>query len=433
MKKNVAFTIVAKNYIGLAQILEDSLNAHNNDTDFFIIVADDFSNKFDKETLSPNILIARDILNISDEKWLDMSFKYDLTEFCTSIKPASFLYFIENTNYEKIIYFDPDIYIYNNLSPIYEILEAQSILLTPHVTNIKDVYNGDLREGNLMGSGVFNLGFCAIKNDKTAKKMITWWHQRLLDKCYIDAYNFFFTDQKWMDFLPCYFTSSELHIAQHLGLNIAPWNFFEREIFIENEEIRVRKREDKEESTNFPVIFVHYSGYNYSAMKNGEVVQNNITNIKNYEDVKLLTNVYGKAVYDNRATFDSFIKEKYAFGTFENGATITKFHRRIYRSLVDKGMSFENPFSVSDDSLYFILKKKGMLAKSVSNIGKVNRDNLDGMDRKLKMFNVATRLLYKLIGIERYTMMIRLFAPFGRFESQIHLVNSDFDKDNIKG
>jgi len=223
-----------------------------------------------------------------------------------------------------------------------------------------------------------------------------------------------------------------IHIAQHLGLNIAPWNFFEREIFIENKEIRVRKRENSEESINFPVIFVHYSGYNYSAMKNGEVVQNNITNIKNYKDVNLLTNVYGKAVYDNRETFDSFIKEKYSFGTFQNGDSITKFHRRMYRSLEDKGMSFKNPFSVSSDSLYSRLKEKGMLAKSTSNIGKVNRDNLQGMDGKLKMFNVATRLLYRVIGIERYTMLIRLFVPFGQLESQIHLVNSDFDKDNIK-
>jgi hypothetical protein len=432
MKKNVAFTIVAKNYIGLAQILEDSLKAHNEDIDFFIIVADDFLEKFDKETLSPNILIARNILNISYDKWLDMSFKYDLTEFCTSIKPASFLYFIENTNYEKIIYFDPDIYIYNSLSPIYEILEVQSILLTPHIMNIKDIYNGDLPESNLMGSGVFNLGFCAIKNNNTAKKMISWWHERLLDKCYIDSYNFFFTDQKWMDFLPCYFTSNELHISQHLGLNIAPWNFFEREIFIENDVLKVRNREYSTDSYIFSVIFVHYSGYNYSAMKNGEVIQNNITAIKNYQDVKLLTNAYGKAVYENREIFDSYINEKYSFGSFENGETITRLHRRIYRSLVDKDMSFENPFSVSNGSLYQILKSKGMFTKDVSNIGKVNRDNLQGIDRKLKMFNVVTRLLYKIIGVERYTLLIRLLGPFGRFESQIHLVSSDFDKDNIK-
>lgn len=430
--KNVVFTIVAKNYIGLAQILEDSLNAHNTDTDFFIIVADDFSDSFDKEKLPSNIKIARDILNIPDHQWIDMSFKYDLTEFCTSIKPASFLYFIEKTDYEKIIYLDPDIYIYNSLSPIYKILENHSIVLTPHITTIKDNYKGDLPESNLLGSGVFNLGFCGISKNMTSKKMLSWWHERLIDKCYIDAYNFYFTDQKWMDFLPCYFTSNELHVSRHLGMNIAPWNFFEREIFVENDEIRVRNREKSDTDNNFPVIFVHYSGYNYSEMKKGIVIQNNISNIKNYDDIQLLTDVYGKAVYEKREIFDSYIKEKYLFGAFENGNTITKFHRRMYRSLIDKGMSFEKPFSVSTNTLYQKLKSKGMIKISTINIGKINRDNIQGIEGKLKFFNVATRLLYKIIGIDKYTLLIRLFNPYSRFESQIHLINSDFDKENLK-
>ena len=104
MNKNVVFTIVAKNYIGLAQILEESLKEKNPDTDFFIIVADEFSDDFDIEKLPSNILIARKELNISVQQWTDMSFKYDLTEFCTSIKPASFSYFIEKTKYKKIIF-----------------------------------------------------------------------------------------------------------------------------------------------------------------------------------------------------------------------------------------------------------------------------------------------------------------------------------------
>jgi hypothetical protein len=41
--KNCVFTIVAKNYIGLAQILEESLKDKNPDVDFFIFVADEFS------------------------------------------------------------------------------------------------------------------------------------------------------------------------------------------------------------------------------------------------------------------------------------------------------------------------------------------------------------------------------------------------------
>lgn len=39
--KNCAFTIVAKNYIGLALILESSIRKYYGDLSFYIIVADE--------------------------------------------------------------------------------------------------------------------------------------------------------------------------------------------------------------------------------------------------------------------------------------------------------------------------------------------------------------------------------------------------------
>jgi hypothetical protein len=432
MNKNVVFTIVAKNYIGLAQILEESLKEKNPDTDFFIMVADDFSDDFDLEKLPSNILTARKELNISSRHWIDMSFKYDLTEFCTSIKPASFSYFMEKTKYQKIVYLDPDIYIYSSLNPIYEMLEDHSIVLTPHITTIQDIFQGDRSESGLMSTGVFNLGFCGIKSNPCAKKMISWWHERLLDKCYIDSHDSYFTDQKWMDFLPCYFTSNELYVSRHLGMNIAPWNYFERKVSMSEEGLKVCNREENSRKVDFPVIFVHYSGYNYTEMKKGNVVQNNISNIKDYEDIKLLTDIYAKAIYEKREIFDKYIQDKYSFGIFENGDAIKGFHRRIYRSLVNKGLLFDNPFSIVNDSLYQKLKVKGMIKSSTINIDKVTKDNLQGIGRKLKMFNIVTRLLYKLVGFDKYVLLIRLMRPFSRFESQIHLITSDFDEENIK-
>lgn len=430
--KNCVFTIVAKNYIGLAQILEDSLKEKNPDVDFFIFVADKFYDDIDEKTLAQNIIIAKDHLNISESQWTDMSFKYDLTEFCTSIKPSVFSYFLNSTDYDKIIYLDPDIYIYNSLNPIFEILDNQSIVLTPHITTIQNEFNGDRSESGLLSTGVFNLGFCAIKRSLSSQKMISWWHHRLVDKCYIDSYDSYYTDQKWMDFLPCFFTSDELHVSHHLGMNIAPWNFFEREIFIENDILKVKNREGDSKNSIFPVLFVHYSGYNYSELKKGNVIQNNISKIKEYDDVKLLTDIYAKAIQGKKVLFDKYINEKYSFNFYENGFVIKSFHRRIYRSLVMKGeYRFLNPFSTDEYSLYYILKNKGMMKHSVINLDKITKENLKGVDRKLKIFNVVTRFLYKLIGVEKYLLFIRLLRSFGRYESQIHIVDKKYDNNNI--
>ncbi|MBQ4013138.1 MAG: hypothetical protein II607_04395, partial [Bacteroidales bacterium] len=86
MEKKAAFTIVAKNYIGLATILGESLKRHDPDVDFRIFVADEKAAEMPK--LPGEVVFARDVLGYTEDEWTDMSFKYDLTAFCTSIKPA---------------------------------------------------------------------------------------------------------------------------------------------------------------------------------------------------------------------------------------------------------------------------------------------------------------------------------------------------------
>ena len=93
--KKTAFTICAKNYIGLALALEKSLKEHSKDVDFYIFVADEFSLEEDIESLPENVIIAKKVIGISDAQWNQMSFKYDITEFCTSIKPTCFKYILE--------------------------------------------------------------------------------------------------------------------------------------------------------------------------------------------------------------------------------------------------------------------------------------------------------------------------------------------------
>ena len=100
--RECAFTIVAKNYIGLAKILGQSLHQHNPETDFRIYVVDEFAER--PAMLPSEVIIARDVLNgLSEEQWTDMAFKYDLTEFCTAIKPFCFEHIFAD-GYEKAHY-----------------------------------------------------------------------------------------------------------------------------------------------------------------------------------------------------------------------------------------------------------------------------------------------------------------------------------------
>lgn len=97
--KNCIFTICAKNYVGLAQILEKSVLKYNKNVDFYIVVADEYG-KDDPVVNDKNILIAHEFLNIDEKLWTNMAFKYNLTEFCTCIKPFSIEYFFVQKGYD---------------------------------------------------------------------------------------------------------------------------------------------------------------------------------------------------------------------------------------------------------------------------------------------------------------------------------------------
>lgn len=425
---NCAFTIVAKNYVGLAQILEKSIRQYYNDLSFYIIVADEVDDILRIE-LPANVLIAKEVLDITSELWNDMSFKYNLTEFCTSIKPASFRYLLNDTEYENIIYLDPDIYFYNSIGQIFDMLDNCNILLTPHITQITETAQSDAPENVWLSCGIFNLGFCGISRSEAANKMLTWWHNRLINNCYIDNYDALFTDQKWMDFMPSFFTPQELHVSHHLGMNVAPWNFFERKIVNDNDAVNVTLRNGIGES--YPLLFVHYSGYNYTELKQGRVVQNNISDLQNYVDIIHLTSTYADAIRKQSSLFDRFISQPYTYNIFNNGCLIEIVHRRLYRSLCNHGREIKEPFSVLKGSFYCLLFAKCLITKTNVNIDKVTKNGLNGVVRKLCFFNHMSRFFYKLLGYERYMLLMRLMRPFSRYESQIHLLDAEYDSTNI--
>lgn len=430
MKKNCAFTIVAKNYIGLARILENSIKKYFLDFDFYIIIADEIDDQL-RADLNSNILVAKYTLGIDSTTWNNMSFKYNLTEFCTSIKPASFRYLFDNYDYDKFIYLDPDICFFDSIGLIYDMLDHCEILLTPHLTQISNVKRSDAPESAWLSCGIFNLGFCGLRRGLNSSKMIDWWHNRLNDGCYIDNYNSYFTDQKWMDFLPSFFTASELNVTRHLGMNVAPWNFFERKVISNDDRYYVTPRFGNDQN-QYPLIFVHYSGYNYSELKRGSVIQNNIPQLSTYEDIVQITAHYAAEIHSQSALFDSYINQAYTYNYFNNEDSIMHFHRRLYRGLIEKGYTYLNPFDIGSGTFHAHLEQHKMLIPRIDvMLDKVTKHNLKGIGVKLRIFNIFSRLIFKIIGYQNYILLIRLFAPFSRYESQVHLIDKKFDSDNI--
>jgi hypothetical protein len=237
-----AGTIVASNYIEMAQLLGESFLGHHPASRFAILVIDD-------EAVD-HLADGLEILRLSD---LDLSVAeldlmktiYDVMELSTAVKPALLRTLLRSA--DTVCYLDPDIYVYSAFDDAIVAVETAGIVLTPHVLQPVPRDGLAISEQAVMESGMFNLGFIAV--GPSATPFLDWWMERLLTDAVVDLDRHLFTDQKWVDWVPALF---DHHVSRDPGMNIAWWNIHERHLELGDSHPAVNGQ---------PVRFIHYSGY----------------------------------------------------------------------------------------------------------------------------------------------------------------------------
>lgn len=411
----VIFTIVAKNYLSLALTLADSIKKQDPTQLFYILLADHPDGLPAQYFDNHKIFLSKEI-NIP--KYEELAFKYNVTEFCTAIKPF-FIDFLIQKGAEKIIYLDPDIYVYQKPEIIFQELNNYEILITPHIISMEESFSGAIPETEMLFSGIYNLGFIAVKNTSKVQRFISWWKNKLADYCYGDRMDSLHVDQKWIDFIPSFFTSGELKTIIHPGYNIAYWNIHERVLDSSSGEVRVSLK-NVDQPEYMPVIFMHYSGLDPRNIYINKQCPS--LKIDVFPAWKELIVSYADKVKANG--FDTLRKLHYSFNSFQNGEVISFFHRRIFRKLLENNNDnpFTDPFKVGENTLFEMFKKNKLLLGNTIIESKVTTENLKESNKKLKNINRFLLLLKKLLGLNRYLVLLRFCQKYFRPENQIFLL-----------
>lgn len=408
---NCAFTICAKNYLAQALTLRESFLKHNPSLNFFIFLADKIDGVEDVDGI-----VVLDKSWIPD--WVNMAFKYDVIEFNTSIKPFCFGKLFKE-GYEKVIYLDPDIYVTRPLDYIYECLNNKSVVLTPHYCDIEEHFDGAVSEETFNKVGIYNLGFCALKNDKVGQEIAKWWQNRLQYKCYSQSSEGLFVDQKWMDYIPGFFPDATC-VSSHHGMNVAIWNLHERELFIDEKQGYMIRR--KKTGDEFPLLFFHFSGFDpfETTVINRRHPQFNVTT---YPSFKPIIEEYRERVYANG--YDRFSKMTYGFNHYIDGSVITPLQRRIFRVYLNEHKVEFNPFEINTP-FYKILKNSRLLLKASTKqngfASYTKEEKNKGKKLENKVVKPMLRLALRFLGAERYAMLIRLFTLAGDKEYHSFLI-----------
>lgn len=295
----IAFTICSNNYLAQAKILGDSLLQKDSNYKFVIGLCDELSEEIDY-TFFKNIEIIP-VAKINIYCFEEIIKKYHIVELNTSIKPSFFKYFIEKyDDLESLIYFDPDIQIFNDLSPIEEFLKVSDILLTPHILKPIPIDNLEPAENTFLNFGIYNLGFIALNpKSKNSKKLLDWWEERTLKIGFDRVCDGLFVDQLWINLVPLFF--DKVKIVRELGFNVAPWNLHERNNIKSIEQGYLM-------GDNSKLIFYHFSSYNYETPNILSKYYNRYDNILLSNDIHKLYTQYHEKLIINK--IDKFSKIK---------------------------------------------------------------------------------------------------------------------------
>jgi len=247
---NIAFTLCSINYLAQAKSLSDTMRKTNPDWRFIYGIVDKNVSNVDLSFLDGETLFVEDVAIAGFD---DMVKRYTIVELVTSVKPYYFSYlFASNPEVDKIAYFDPDIKIYQPLTSLEQKLDEFDIILTPHFTDrIPQGDNALPTEIHIFNTGVFNLGFLAVKRSENTTRMLTWWEDKLRYDCIVDLTRGYFVDQLWMNLVPAYF--DKVLIDKYPGYNMAHWNLHDRIL---------SKGPDGYLVNGSPLVFYHFSHYN---------------------------------------------------------------------------------------------------------------------------------------------------------------------------
>ncbi len=320
------FTSITLNYLPKARILAKSIKQYNKDAKFFLVISDVLPENFEISEEPFDKVYHIEDLELPVDNLQAWIFKHSVVELCTAVKGQAFLTLINREKLDKLIYLDPDIAVYSDMSELDELMEAHSIILTPHQT-IPEETDDAIIDNELcsLKHGVYNLGFLAIKADEEGMRFVTWWRDRLLNYCYDAIPDGIFTDQKWVDIAPCMF---DVFILRDKTYNVSTWNLSHRSL--------ARNGEGIIEVEGKPLNFYHFSGFDSGAQ---------LLMLKKYyngNDLLLEMREWYIRRMDEEGQQELGSKPC-VFGFYYNGEKITNEQRQVYRTRGDLMQYFKNP------------------------------------------------------------------------------------------
>ncbi len=231
-------------YLPQGMALYHSLKEHCPSFHLWILTLSNECYEILNRTPLPDVSLLRlEDVEKGDEDLLRAKGDRSLIEYYFTLSPSFPLYILNHfTEVDLITYLDSDLYFFSDPSPIYDEMGDSSVGIIPHR------FPPRLKRFEI--HGVYNVGWMSFRRDKNGLACLHWYRERCNEWCYDRVEGDRYADQKYLDKFGQLF--DQVHVIEHKGANLAPWNvdnyyITEREGYIYVDEV--------------PLIFFHFHGF----------------------------------------------------------------------------------------------------------------------------------------------------------------------------
>jgi hypothetical protein len=240
-------TLFDSNYLTRGLALYESLEKNCSSFHLYVIAFNNNAYNYLSAHKPPHLTVIS-LKEFEDSRLLEIKASRTAAEYCWTCTPSVILYCLKQFRLESCTYLDADMIFFKD--PVHLIEEAgtHSVIITEHRYS---------KEYIQPQAGIYCVQFVYFKSDKNGLMVLNWWRDRCIEWCYAYYEDGKFGDQKYLDDWPARFEG--VHVMQHPGGGIAPWNIQQYELLDRGQKLL----RDKKTGVKFPAIFFHFHGLKF--------------------------------------------------------------------------------------------------------------------------------------------------------------------------
>jgi hypothetical protein len=185
------------------------------------------------------------LVDVEDQALLRVKPGRSIAEYCWTLSSWLCAHLMQTRlDIDRIVYLDADLMFFSDPGVLLEESADASITIIEHRFQ---PWNMDL-----LPYGRYNVQWVAFRRDEEGMACLQRWRDQCLDWCFSRLEDGRMGDQKYLDRWPLDYRS--VHVLQHPGAGVAPWNFANHPVRVEGGRILIG---------DVPLVFYHFHQFQW--------------------------------------------------------------------------------------------------------------------------------------------------------------------------